>query len=704
MLPQLLPGHRGPKRHRALPGGLIVQSFTKSPPPGLCSRGGGIVLKRLAAPAFGIVAVLFAFVWAASEATAAWLAPVAVSPSEETVSQPQIAVDAAGNATAVWTSGSGSSRSIRSAFRPAGGAWEEPFTRISSTFDCHDPHLAVDAAGAAALVAECEKLSASIRAAYRPGASWNSALEISGSGSGSTPRVGIDANGNAAAVWAGPGPSTAVIASYRPAAGGWSAGAQISPVGKVALNPNLAMNADGYAHAIWREERNEYSGDPVIEVKTSRRSPGSAGTWNAPFRLSANAGPGSTTPVTSGEPQIEIGANGQRMMAWSQLGAKEVMAERTSGGDLFGINEPAMFITEAGNNVEAPQIAVDGTGLGIGTWRSDGAGAFPVKAATTSFINGGWSSPATLSGPTNGSTEPAVAADPAGDATVVWNVGFNVSAASRPAGGGFMPTTVISSPSQSGFERPLVEMTAGGDALVVWPSEANHVALAVNDATPPAIATLSIPAAIEAGAPAPMSATATDTWSPVSLSWDFGDGGSGSGASVAHTYATAGARTVTVTGTDSAGNSAGLTRSIAVSSASGTGLSPPSSPQPKVVLTVKVPKQDGKAIENTGAIKLRCRLDVVGRCTAKATVTASVAKRIGLPVPRKAKTVNVGSGSARASAGRFAVVKLKLTRKALAAVDKATRDVPIALAVTGSAAGHDSAVVKKKLVVHRPSY
>ncbi|HSS04542.1 MAG TPA: PKD domain-containing protein [Solirubrobacterales bacterium] len=562
---------------------------------------------------------------------------------------------------------------------------------------------------AAALVAECEKPSASIRAAYRPdaGALWNAALEISGSGSGNTPRVGIDANGNAAAVWASPGPSSAVIASYRPAAGGWSAGAQISPIGKVTLNPNLAMSAGGYAHAIWREERNEYSGDPVIEVKASRRSPGSAGTWNTPFRLSANFGPSSTTPVASGEPQIEIGANSQRMMAWSQLGTKEVMVERTSGGDLFGINEPPLFISEAGNNVEVPQIAVDGTGLGIATWRSDEAGAFPVKAATTSLINGSWSSPTTLSGPTSVGTEPTVAADPAGDATVVWNAGSNVSAASRAAGGGFTPTTVISSPSQSGFERPLVEMTAEGDALVVWPSGANHVALAVNDATPPAIAALSIPAAIEAGAPAPMSATATDTWSPVSLSWDFGDGGSGSEASIAHTYATAGTRTVTVTANDAAGNSAGLTRSIEVTPGSGTGPSSAPSPSPslspsprrKVMLTVKVPKQDGKAIESAGAIKLRCRLDVVDRCAAKATVTASVAKRIGLPVPGKAKIVNVGSGSAGASAGRFAVVKLKLTRKALAAVDEAAKDFPVALAVTGSATGHDSAAVKKKLVV-----
>jgi PKD domain len=662
-------------------------------------------VKGSAAATLGIVAVLFAFAWGASDATAAWLVPVAVSPSEATVSQPQIAVDAAGNATAVWTSGSGSSRSIRSAFRPAGGAWEEPFTRIGSTFDCHDPRLAVDAAGAAALVAECEKPTASIRAAYRPGAFWNAALEISGSGSGSTPRVGIDAAGNAATVWAGPGPSSGVIASYRPAAGGWSAGAQISPIGKVALNPNLAMSADGYAHAIWREERNEYSGDPVIEVKTSRRSQGSAGTWTTPSRLSANFGSGSTTPVASGEPQIEIGANGQRMMAWSQLGTKEVMAERTSGGDLFGISEPAVFITEAGNNVEVPQIAVDGAGLGVATWRSDEAGAFPIKAATTSFINGSWSSPATLSGPTSVGTEPTIAADPAGDATVVWNAGSNVNAASRPAGGGFMPATVISSPSQSAFERPLVEMTAGGDALVVWPSEANHVALAVDDETPPAIATLSIPAAIEAGTPAPMSATATDTWSPVSLSWGFGDGGSGSGASITHTYATAGTRTVTVTATDAAGNSAALARPIAVTTGSSAALPsppPPAPPRPKVVLTVKVPKQGSKKIQSTGALKLRCRLDVVGRCAAKATVTASVAKRIDLSVSRGAKTVKVGSGSVQTNAGRFTVLRLKLKRKALAAMMAAVKDVPIALAVTGSAVGYDSATVKKKYVLRRP--
>jgi len=122
-----------------------------------------------------------------------------------------------------------------------------------------------------------------------------------------------------------------------------------------------------------------------------------------------------------------------------------------------------------------------------------------------------------------------------------------------------------------------------------------------------------------------------------------------------------------------------------------------------VVLTVKVPKQSSKTIQSAGALKLRCRLDVVGRCATKATVTASVAKRIGLSAPGGAKTVKVGSGAVQTKAGRFAVLKLKLKRQALAAMMAAVEDVPIALAITGSTKGYDSATVKKKYVLHRSS-
>ena len=652
---------------------------------------------RLTAVLAGAVACLLAL---ASEADAAWLPPVPASESSATVSEPQIAVDAAGNATVVWTSGTAPSRSIRSAFRPAGGSWEPSFTRITSTFDCHAPRLAVNSSGAAALVAECEKPSAAIRAAYRPSTSWNGALEIAGSSEGNAPRAAIAPNGDVDAVWSGPG--STVVASHRPAGGSWSSGSPISPAG-TAVEPNLAVSPGGYAFAVWHEGADE--------TKYSRRSPGTSGTWTMPIKLNALGS------VAVGEPQIAVGISGQRMMAWSQQGSKQLMAERTSSGDLFGINEPARSISEAGGNVEDPQIAVDGTGLGVAAWRSDEGGAFPIKAAATSFINGGWSAPQTLSGPTSVGVEPTVAADPAGDATVVWSFGSSVNAASRPAGGSFGPTTVISNASHTGFERPLVEITAAGDALVVWPASANHVAIAVNDVSPPTISAIAVPATVETGSAATMSATPTDTWSAASLAWDFGDGAHATGPTVSHAYASAGTKTVTITAADGAGNTAVATAPITVTTpgggaggggaggtagtggAGGTG-GPEPTARHRIVVTATAVAQPWVKQAKAKALQVKCKLDVKGTCTAIATVTKAVAKKLGLAVPKGGKPVRIGRGSAAATAGRFAVVKVRLNAKALIAIAASPQPVPVAFVLEGTAAGNDPGAAASRLTLH----
>jgi hypothetical protein len=627
------------------------------------------------------------------EARAAWLPAEAASPVESRIEEPQIAVDAAGDTTVVWTSGEAPNRTIRSAFRPAGGGWETPFTRMSATFDCHDPQLAVNATGAAVLAAECEKPSAAIRAAYRPAASWNGSIEIAGSAGGSAPRAGI-----------APGGDADVVAAHRPAAGSWSTGAQIGTVGKPALNPDLAVSPGGYAWAIYREKREEPAGsDPVIEAKVVRRSPGTGGTWTAPFRLSSNFGPGSSTPVVVGEPQVAIGVNGQRIMAWSQTAGGNVsMLERASGGDLSTIEEPSRSISESGASVEEPRVAIDGNGDSIATWRTLGTGIFPTRTASTPSLSTGFGPSATVSGLTSnsGSTQPEVAVDGAGRATIAWLGLGSVRTSTRPAGGAFpeLPTEVTRV-GLGGFDGPALTMTAGGDSLVAW-STGNTVAFAVEDVTPPTLSAIAT-GPVEVGATATFSATAGDVWGPVSVSWDFGDGASASGASASHSYATPGTKTATATATDSAGNVSSATVQVEVSSPSppggggaGGGTPPTSSPPPlsgpkqqAVKLSASVVPQSWEKQAMAKAVRVRCKLDLTGRCAAVATVTKAVAKQLGLPLPKRKGPVRIGSGKAAATANRFTVVIVKLGAKPLAAITASPKPIPLAIAVTATAPG-----------------
>lgn len=647
----------------------------------------------------GLAAAPLAFLaicaFAAAGARAAWLEPIQISPAGEAASEPQIAIDEVGNATAVWVTGSAGSRSVRSSFRPAGGSWEAPFTRMTSTHDCHAPRLAVDHAGAAALVAECEKPSPALWSAYRPSTSWNGSLEIPSSASGKAPRVAIDATGNVAIVWA---TGTVVHSAFRAAAGTLLTDAgQLSTSGKQAFEPNVAMSPDGYAFAVWREKREETGGDLVIDVRLSRRL--GAAAWTASSRLTPNFGSGSTTPVASGEPQIDANAQGGRMVAWG-LG-ETTMEERTSLSDLGGYAEPSTKLSEAAALVEAPRIAIDDQTLGIAAWRSSEGGIFRVRAATTSVSNGAWSAPATLSG--NGGnigTEPTIAANGAGDAVVAFNIGGTVSATYRPAGGGLTAAVPVSNSSHGGpFLSPPVAVSDSGDALVAWTSASvapSHIALAVNDVTPPALSDLGAPQSVEVGETATMNVTAKDAWSPTTVAWDFGDGATAAGNAATHTYSTTGTKTVTVTATDGAGNTASQTRQVTVTPKGSGGHGD------RVTLTVQLPKQSWKKIAKAKAIKLRCRLDVDGTCAATATVLKGAARRLGLKAGKKAKSVTIGRGTGKIGAGQFGTVKVKLTAKARKAIDAAIEKVPVTIAVTGSAPSRVAATKNLKLGIKRP--
>jgi hypothetical protein len=644
---------------------------------------------------------------AAPVAGAAWIAPVAVSHEGLQARDPQIAVDGQGDAIAAWVSGT-SNQSIFVAEHPAGGTWTSPTERIPASANCHDPQLAVDAAGAAIVVADCGTGTTLMRSASRSAAgTWGISTEIPGSGSGEEPRVAIDDSGNAVAVWAGP--SSVVQSNYRKAVGGWEASAlQVSPVGKITHVPDVAVSPTGRAIAVWLEDRDETVSDPVAQVNSVSRQ-GSAA-WSGFKFLSGTAT--STVPVAFSEPQVTIGAGG-RFAAWAQLASPNPPVLKNawgSAGDFGGWGEGGSHTSsDAAYETETPRIALSGNGTTVAAWRARkiSNGDFVVRAASTGSINDSWSAQVGLATGGNGGLQPDVAADPAGDAIVVWKIGATVSALSRAAGGSLsLPATPISNGAHPGFEEPKVVMDAGGNGIATWSSEgggSTHIAVAVNDVTPPVIS-YTPPGPVVAGNAVGLNAVATDTWSPTTLSWDFGDGGTATGGAVSHVYANSGAKTATLTATDAAGNSASVPIPITVTSASTPGgsdkIDGPKVDRHKVSLAAKTVPQPWKKIAAQKALKLRCKLDVDGTCSVNATVSAGVAKRLGLAAGKGKKPV--GSGSSQAPAGQFAVVKVKLKGKALAAIAAATEPVPVLLAVTGRAPNSDSATANLQQKIRRP--
>jgi hypothetical protein len=658
------------------------------------------VLPRLGAAAVSIICVLLCARTPGAEA--AWSEPLSISQAGLAGSEPQVAIDAAGNTTVVWVSGNSPSRNVRSAYRPAGGPWEASISLLAGILDCHDPQLAVNPAGAAVVVADCDAGAAGMNSSDRAsaGGTWAQSL-VPGSTSGVEPRLALDNAGNAVAVWEKT--DNTVQSSYRPAAGSWAGALQASPIGAVALNPQVAISPTGMAWAIWRHKLNRKAGDPVVTVEAIRRQ-GSAA-WSAPTLRDLTLAPSETSPVAEGEPQIKWNANGQRMAAWANRppsGAAFMQERWGNGGDFGGWSEPPISLSDGTRNVEVPQIAIDGQARGVAVWRSFDASGLGVRASTTAAINGSWSASAPLA--TNQTAlEPQLAIDPAGDATAVWPaIGGIISAASRPAGGAFGAVA----PIKAGGTDPRVAMDAAGNAIVVWAQLGATIEFAVDDVTAPALSALAVPAGVEAGTAAPMAASATDAWSSAGIAWDFGDGATATGGAVSHAYAAAGTKTVTVTASDAVGNAVSQTRTISVTQppavTGGTGPKGKPGDLPPVRLGVAIPKQSWKAIAKAKAIKLSCSLDPIGTCAATAAVSRSVAKRLGLKPAKGAKTVQVGNGEVQvASSDRPTTLRLKLSGRARGAIAEATQDVPLTLAVAGSARQHTSVTVLRKFTIRR---
>lgn len=517
----------------------------------------------------------FALVLPSAPASASgWLAPVTLSDAGQHADEPQVAVDADGDAVAVWLRSDGSHARIQAATRPAGGAWTTPVTLSDAGQNADDPQVAVDTDGdAVAIWRRSDGTNIRVQAAARPaGGAWTAPTTISAAGPDTYDAgVAVDPDGDAVAVWTqSDGSNIRVQAATRPAGGAWTAPDTLSTAGRDATAPQVGVDADGDAVAVWRR-----SDGSNVRAQAATRPAG--GTWAAPDTIS-DAG------QTASEPQVAVGADGTATAAWraNDGGDQYVKAATRPAGGAW--TTPATLSNPA-QTADRPQVAVDATGDTTAVWRQTGGGYYRVTAATRP-AGGSWSAADTLSDAGQHAYLPQVAVDPDGDATAVWHrtdgSHNRVQAATRPAGGAWATPVMLSAAGQHASGQQIA-VDAGGDATAVWhrsDGTNTRVQSAVFDATAPSVSA-TLPTTASTGEPVAFSASISDTWSAVSASWTFGDGASSSATSTNHTYAAPGTYTVTVTATDAVGNTRAVTGQITVTTPSpSTGGAPSGTPPP----------------------------------------------------------------------------------------------------------------------------
>jgi hypothetical protein len=488
---------------------------------------------------------------ASAGAAPSWLAPLTISEAGSPAVLPRLAVNANGDALAVWQRSDGSNNRIQASFRPAGGSFGAPETLSEAGATSFEPQVALNDAGDAVVVWRREGSPQRIHAAFRPaGGSFGAPETLSAEAGGGAfnAQVALDPAGDAVAVWQrSDGSDLRAQAAFRPAGSGWDSPETLSAAGQSAELPQVAIDSDGNALAIWH--RFDGTDD---RVQASFRPAG--GSFGAADTLS-DAGQAAVRA------QIAFDANGDALAVWQRFDGSDsrIQAASRPAGGSFGAVET---LSDAGLDARAPRIALDAAGDAAVAWRSDNDVQIRVRAAIRP-AGGSFGAPQTLSDAGQDAGAVEVAIDPEGNALAVWTRGHpdgddRGQYALAPAGGGFEAPQTLSEPG-GGVAWPDAAFDGEGNALILWSYEIAgeyRVRATAFDVAGPRLDLGGIPATGVAGAALAFSASPLDVWSPIaSVEWDFGDGATAAGGAPSHAYAAPGSYVVTVTATDAVGNS-----------------------------------------------------------------------------------------------------------------------------------------------------
>lgn len=340
----------------------------------------------------------------------AFTCPPFVTISGITSEEPYIGIDDAGNATAIWRQFDGVNTNIQTAMQPKGGVWSMPVTissAIGNNVNAY-PQIAVDPAGdAVAIWAEINAGTSTVRGSMLPfGGSWTTPVDISAPTTvpSQVPKLAINSSGYVVAVWIRNNGTHAITQSSSLQFGGsWSAPVDISSASIDTFSPQVGIDAAGNAVAVWLDVTTQ-------TIQTASLPFG--GSWTAPINLSATGG--------SGEPQIAMNPAGYAVATWTRFNGS-FFAIQASTLQFGGSWSAPLEISTPGSGALASAVAVDLAGNAIALWSQVVGFDIIVQSSYLPFGSSWSSPPLDVSPTGALSFDVRVAFDAAGNAYAVWD-------------------------------------------------------------------------------------------------------------------------------------------------------------------------------------------------------------------------------------------------------------------------------------------
>ena len=361
-----------------------------------------------------------------------------------------------GHAAVVWHRSDGSNDRVEAAVAPPGGAFGTPQVISASGSGAFSAHVAVDRAGNAVAVwarndGQRSRIQASVRVA---GGSFGTPQTLSASGAHAfEPRVAMAPGGTAVVVWyRAEGVYNRIQAAVRPPGGSFGAVQTLSAPNQGAFDPQVALDANGGAVAVWRRSDG-------LRFRIEAATAPAGGTFGAPQVLSAAA-------ADAFDPQVAVNPAGTAVAVWRRAaGLSRVESATRPAGGAFGAAEQ---VSPADAAALEPRVAVAASGLAVVVWRRAAAASSRVLAAVRP-ANRPFAAPQVLSANGRRAFEPQIAIDPQTNAYAAWHA-FDaevskVESSRRRLGGLFAASEQIAAP---GAIAPRLAAASGAGALAVW--------------------------------------------------------------------------------------------------------------------------------------------------------------------------------------------------------------------------------------------
>ena len=376
---------------------------------------------------------------------------------------PQIAFDPDGNAIAVWeqrdNNGIMCIYSNRYDSTTGWGTAEDVDTTSSNAFE---PQIGIDSYGNAIVVWRQGTNNDIYSRRYTSGIGWGAAVSIENNdGNAGCPQVAVDPDGNAIAAWQqydGTHSHYDIYSNRYDSGTGWSTAEDIDMTNSEAFGPQIAIDPDGNAIAVWQQS------DGTIYSIYSNRYASGTGSWGTAELIENNNN-------SAFGPQIAIDPDGNAIAVWWQSDGTyySIYSNRyDSTTESWGA---AQDIDMTNSNAFAPQIAIDSYGNAIVVWQQYDGTIYSIYSNRYDSTTESWGAAKLIENSDLDAYEPQIAINSDGNAIAVWRqhdgTSYSIYSNRYTSSTGWGTAELIEN-NDSNADFPQVAIDPDGNAIAVW--------------------------------------------------------------------------------------------------------------------------------------------------------------------------------------------------------------------------------------------